>query len=742
MRNTKILNQHWWFQEGEHIAESFDNLSGLVNIEIPHNAKDTPFNYFDETELHHSFSYHHIINCDQNMLDKTQVLHFEGALANAVVYVNGQKCATHSDGYTPFDAVISAYLKLGDNLITVTIDGAENKDIPPFGGAIDYLCYPGIYRNVTLTSYDSVRIKNVKASARDVLTKPSLEVSTTLQYFSTFKHSLSLLVELIDPKNEIKAQSRFTVDNGETAFPICFDNLTDIELWDTENPVLYQVRVSIIDPAIEDTFVFKTGFRDINFSNDGFFLNGSRLQLIGINRHQSYPYVGYAMGERAQSLDAEIIRNEYGFNMVRTSHYPQAPCFLDRCDELGLLVFEEIPGWQHVGDKAWQQRSLDNVKAMIERDWNHPSIVIWGVRINESEDSSDFYLQSNALARELDDTRQTGGVRCIENSEFLEDVYTMNDFILGDCEEALRDPRLVTGLDHDVPYLVTEYAGHMYPTKRYDCEAWQSEHVMRHLRVLDASQADKRISGAISWCLFDYNTHRDFGSGDKVCYHGVSDMFRIPKFAANVYSSQLEPHVKAVLEPVTYWTRGERPEAAALPLIILTNCDKVEIQIGNSKPAFFYPDKQRFAHLSHPPIIIDQHNVGDFPLGGWGHAWSDVEFRGYCGQEIMIEKTLSSSPLPCNLDINLQTDVLKAHCADSARVILKALDQHGQLLPYLDDILSVSTSDNLQLLGPSQLVLKGGAIGFWVRAYEVGEATISIESQTFGARTLSLQVLA
>lgn len=741
MRNTRILNQHWWFQEGEHVVESFADLSGLANIEIPHNAKDTPFNYFDESMLHRSFTYHHIISCDQNMLHDTQVINFEGVLANAVVYVNGQKCTSHSDGYTPFDAVISRYLTLGDNLITVTIDGAENEEIPPFGGAIDYICYPGIYRNVSLTSYNAVRIQNVKASASDVLNTPSLQVTTRLQYFSSFNSALSVLVELLDPQNKIKAYSNFTVNNGETIFSLDFDNLTDIELWDTENPVLYQVRVTIVDPNIKDIFVAKFGFRDINFSPDGFYLNGKRLQLVGVNRHQSYPYVGYAMGERAQRLDADIIRNEYGFNMVRTSHYPQAPCFLDRCDELGLLVFEEIPGWQHIGDKAWQQRSLDNVKAMIERDWNHACIVIWGVRINESEDNSEFYQQSNALARELDDTRPTGGVRCIENSEFLEDVYTMNDFILGDGEQVLRDPRQVTGLDHDVPYLVTEYAGHMYPTKRYDCEAWQSEHVMRHLRVLNASLADKRISGAISWCLFDYNTHRDFGSGDKVCYHGISDMFRIPKFAADVYGSQLDPHIKPVLSPVTYWTRGERPEAATLPLIILTNCDRVEIKIGDSKSAFFYPDKKNFAHLSHPPIIIDHNNVGDFPLGGWGYAWSDVEFRGYCGQQVIISKLLSSSPIPSHLNVELQTTVLKAHCADSARVVIKALDQHGQILPYLDDILNVSTSDNLQLLGPSQLVLKGGAIGFWVRAYEAGEASICIDSQSFASKTLFLKVL-
>ena len=157
-------------------------------------------------------------------------------------------------------------------------------------------------------------------------------------------------------------------------------------------------------------------------------------------------------------------------NLVRTSHYPQSRDFLDRCDDIGLLVFEEIPGWQHVGDEAWQDTAVENVREMIRRDRHHPSIILWGVRINESQDFHDFYLRTNALAHELDPTRQTGGVRCIENSELLEDVYTMNDFIFTGSNEMKRDQRRVTGLERDVPYLITEFCGHMCPTKAYDHE--------------------------------------------------------------------------------------------------------------------------------------------------------------------------------------------------------------------------------------------------------------------------------
>ena len=196
-------------------------------------------------------------------------------------------------------------------------------------------------------------------------------------------------------------------------------------------------------------------------------VNDKLIKIRGANRHQSYPYVGYAMPKRAQYEDAELIK-ELGFNAVRTSHYPQSPDFLDKCDELGLLVFEEIPGWQNVGDESWQAIAVENVKDMIIRDKNHPSIILWGVRINESGDYHDFYTKTNEIAHELDPYRQTGGVRCFPHSELLEDVYTYNDFVNTGGDTYLRNKCDVTASSK--PYLVTEYGGHMFPTKSFDNE--------------------------------------------------------------------------------------------------------------------------------------------------------------------------------------------------------------------------------------------------------------------------------
>ena len=168
------------------------------------------------------------------------------------------------------------------------------------------------------------------------------------------------------------------------------EDLPGLDLWTLDDPVLYEIAVTLTSAEGSDSCSSHFGFRTAEFTSEGFRLNGKPLKIRGLNRHQSFPYVGYAMGRAAQERDADILKNMLKCNLVRTSHYPQSKWFLDRCDRIGLLVFEEIPGWQHIGDEEWKQESIRNVRRMIERDWNHPSIVIWGVRINESLDDARF----------------------------------------------------------------------------------------------------------------------------------------------------------------------------------------------------------------------------------------------------------------------------------------------------------------------------------------------------------------
>jgi beta-galactosidase len=727
MRSVTAFNDGWLFE-------------GKEQVTLPHTAVELPFSYFDESAYWQPFTYEKTFAADPAWAGKEVSLVFDAAMANSTVSINGEQLTAHKDGYTPFEARLTGKLKAGDNKLTVRIDGSENPEIPPFGGRIDYLTYAGIYRDVWLKVTTPVAIGSVKIETPNALApKKSVRLRADLTNPQSLPLSGTLTATLRDAAGRTIAT---TSAPAAARVNLGFDDLGGLSLWELKSPTLYTIELALDDDSVTHTF----GFRTAEFTADGFKLNGQPLKLRGLNRHQSFPYSGYALGRAAQEKDAEILKHQLHLNIVRTSHYPQSTWFLDHCDRIGLLCFEEIPGWQHIGAAAWKAESVENVRRMITRDWNHPSIILWGVRINESQDDHDFYLETNRVAHELDATRQTGGVRYITESEMLEDVYTMNDFILGNEElggnrprTALRPLQETTGLDKPVPYMITEFGGHMYPTKSFDQEQRQAEHVTRHLEVLNAAYGNPNISGAIGWCAFDYNTHKDFGSGDRICHHGVMDMFREPKFAAYAYASQCEPDEEVILEPVTFWARGERNIGGVLPLIVLTNCDEVEIRYAGNPPKRVGPDRERYPHLPHAPIIIDRRHFTNEELGLWGMQWEDVTITGFVGGKPAREVRFAADPVPAALNVAADRDTISSREKDSVRVIVRALDQMGHKLPFLMEPVEIEVTGAARRLGPGLVPLRGGSTGFWLESIgEKGPVTVNVSSPRFGTTTIRL----
>ncbi|MFD2648489.1 glycoside hydrolase family 2 TIM barrel-domain containing protein [Devosia albogilva] len=730
MRPLIDFNSGWLFE-------------GSETVRLPHTAVELPFSYFDEKSYQRPFTYEKRFTADPSWNGKEVSIVFDGVMANCKVSLNGNETQSHRDGYTPFEVRLTGKLQPGENVLTVTIDGSENPEIPPFGGQIDYLTYAGIYRDVWLRVTSPIFVQNAKIETPNVLADhKSLRARIEIANPQNLPLSGTLLATLKDSQGNTIATTDASLDS--TSIEIALDDLPGISLWDINNPALYTLAVTLDTTHGQDESTFRFGFRSVEFTPEGFKLNGKPLKLRGLNRHQSFPYSGYAMGRSAQERDAEILKHELHLNIVRTSHYPQSHWFLDRCDELGLLVFEEIPGWQHIGGEAWKDESVENVRRMITRDWNHPSIVIWGVRINESQDDHDFYIRTNKLAHELDTTRPTGGVRYITESELLEDVYTMNDFILGNEElggnrprTPLRPQQEVTGLDRVVPYMITEYGGHMYPTKVHDQEQRQAEHVRRHLEVMNAAYGDPQIAGCIGWCAFDYNTHKDFGSGDRICHHGVMDMFREPKFAAYAYASQCDPDEEVILKPVTFWARGERNIGGVLPLIVLTNCDYVELRYGNNPPKRFTPDRETYPHLPHAPVVMDRKDFSDEELGRWGMSWESATITGYVGGKAMKEVNFVCDPLPATLEVQADGENLTG-LGETVRVMVRALDQAGNKLPFFSDPVSIEVGGAGERLGPALVPLRAGSTGFWVRATGQGPITVTVTNERLGRQSITL----
>ena len=710
-REIITFNNNWQYNKNfkENYLDNNYNFSHFETVNIPHTNVELPLTYFDEKDFQFVCCYKKEFTIEKQYLNKLIYVHFEAVMAHAKIYLNGKFLGEHKGGYTEFDILLNPALKYGENnILTVIADSTEKEDIPPFGGQIDYLTFGGIYREVQLKIVESIYIKNIFCKPQDVLkNEKKMFIDTFISNTTSKKKTVKLKVTLSKNNKPIAEiiKDKYLSGTEEEKFTIKLDNLKNIKLWDIDNPELYDVTVELENL---DSFCRKIGFRTAEFTPDGFLLNGIYLKIMGLNRHQAYPYVGYAMPARVQKKDADILKYELSLNLVRTSHYPQSRYFLDRCDEIGLLVFEEIPGWQHIGNEEWKEIAIHNVKEMIERDWNHPSIILWGVRINESLDDHDFYKITNKTAHDLDSTRQTGGVRCYKNSELLEDVYTMNDFVLNGEKIALNGQNEITGLAHNVPYMVTEYNGHMYPTKKQDPEERHNEHSIRHLRVIDAGRADNNICGTIGWCAFDYNTHKDFGAGDKVCHHGVMDNFRLPKFAAYAYTSQIDPKIKPVLEPVTVWARGEKNECLISPLLIHTNCDKIDFYYNNEFIKSYFPAKSLFKGLKYPPVLIDEVD------NNWGHLWQTGEFKGYKNGKLIASKKFTNSQIPKKLIVEADDYELSADSLDATRVVIKLVDELGNNLFFSNAIVELEIKGPGRFIGPDKLVLQGGEIATWI----------------------------
>ena len=536
-RKILPMNRNWRFAPEKieaATAPGFDDAH-FSRVVLPHSNVRLPWHSFDDKDYEFVSTYRRRFRVPASARGKRVFVDFEGAMTASTVWINGAALGEYKGGYTPFSFELTPHLHFdGENVLCVQLDSTERADIPPFGNEIDYMTFGGIYREVALRIVPETWIDNIFARPRDVLTSsPSLDVDCFLA--GELRGSLVLEAELRDG-DRVVAHARQPIPDSAAAGPgtdqagsmlapvyasdetasdaarhtVSLTGLSGIALWDLDYPHLYTVRVRLLRGGeVVDEDERRIGFREATFADHGFSLNGKVVKLRGLDRHQTFPFAGQAMPGRVQRQDAKILRQVLHCNIVRTSHYPQSRHFLDGCDEFGLLVLEEIPGWQHIGDAAWKDIAVDNVGRMIRRDWNHPAIVLWGVRINESRDDHDFYTRTNALAHALDPTRQTGGIRYFQQSEFLEDVFTMNDFGF-----PLRPP-------NHPRYLNTEFVGHTFPTKTIGRRERQREHTLRHARIHDQLASDPQYAGGIGWCAFDYNTHSNFGSGDRICYHGV-----------------------------------------------------------------------------------------------------------------------------------------------------------------------------------------------------------------------------
>ena len=752
---TYELNQGWLFG-GMYAAGSADpgfDDSGFSEVTLPHTVVPLSWGGWDPAAWEKIWIYRR--HLDGLLLAGGRVFaDFDGIMACATAVLNGTPLGSHQGGYLPWSIELTGHLADGDNVLALIVD-ARCLPVPPLGGprgarAVDYLQPGGIYRDAALRIVPDIFLADTFARPADVLSADRhVEVRCLVDAATAPPGPLTVTAELLDGQRRLTTAATTVPIAAAGAVPgqmvVTLDlrGAGDVTLWSPDHPKLYTVRAALSapdrDPAAPVTHVLsvRTGFREARFEPGGFYLNGDRLQIFGLNRHQLFPYTGMAMGARLQRRDAELLKHDLNCNMVRCSHYPPSPHFLDACDELGLMVWEEPPGWQYVGDAAWQEQVVADVAGMVARDRNRPSVIVWATRLNETANHPGLYARTRRVARDRDGSRQTSGAMASHSaSGWDEDVFAYDDYQPRHGGVQLQPP--LPG----VPYLVSEAVGALsgWPMYRWiDTGAVLAAQALLHAQVHNIARSDTRYAGLLGWAGFDYaSLNGDDRIWKTLKTPGVLDTFRVPKPGAAFYRSQVDPRARPVILPVFFWDFGvgSPPEGPGPDAMIATNCDRLEVYLGGGHLATGTPDRARFASLPHPPVFVD------LTVDGSSHP--ELRIDGYLAGRRVASVRMSADASRDRLALTADHRALQADGTDTTRVSFRAVDAYGNQRPHVTGDVQLSLTGPARLVGdnPFPFGSYGGAGGVFLRSIpsRSGAVTVTASHTMLGSSTIRLTV--
>ena len=616
-------------------------------ITIPHTAKIEPLvvnNQFQGTCWYQKkFKI-------ANSKNKKVFLYFEGIMQEADVWINDQKVSNHRGGYLPFTVDVTPFLKpIKENSIKVKVNNEDNPEFLPGKPLkdLDFNYYGGIYRNVYLITTDKLYITNAiqankKASGGIYVnfdkidkSKASGTVQVHLKNEYATKKNASLKCILTNNEGEkLEFKSKGFVINANSDIAILQNIVVDNpKLWSISKPNLYNLEVQVsTNNKIIDAYSEKIGIRKSEIKEDGYYLNDEKLYISGTNEHQEYPYLGYAISDEAQYRDAVKIKNA-GFDFVRMSHYPHAEAFLNACDELGILVMNSLTGWQFFGNETFQKNALQDIRDMARRDRNHPSIIFWEASLNETQMSDSFMKGAAKTLKEELPFGNNYSACWIDNEHY--DLFIP-------ARQHSKAPDYWTKYNNaNKKIFIAEYGDWEYYAQNAGfnqkefSNLKEDERTSRQLRAhgekrllqqannfQEASNSNRKggqTIGEANWLMFDYNR----GYSNDLESSGISDIFRISKFAYSFYQSQRDASVvldtKLISGPMVTiannWTA-----TSPLDVTVYSNCDEVglylnDVLISREKPLL----NQNSNKLNHPPFVfkLDKFSPGTLRAEGF-----------------------------------------------------------------------------------------------------------------------------
>jgi beta-galactosidase len=697
------------------------SVKGMQIVRLPHTANIEPLVVNNQWQGICFYMKKFIVN--KAVKDKMLYLYFEGAMNVAEVWVNGKKTVTHEGGYLPFVAPFEPLD--GENCVVVKLDNTDNPVTGPKPlKTLDFNTYGGIYRNVWFCAKDSLSITESAIKSEHsggVFIKTSdigensgkVTVTVNIQNAYAEDKETELVCRVLDHNRKSlgKAVVSKILKGSSREDLSCEQTLTGITLWDTDNPWLYTLRAEVhSDGKILDVKETEFGFRKIEITPEGIKLNGKKRFLRGVNRHQEYPYVGYAISDEAQRRDAYKIKNA-GFDYVRASHYPQSEAFLQACDRYGILVLDPILGWQYFGDEAFEKHELEDCRYLIRRDRNHPSVLAWELSINETKMTESFMKRANEIAREEFPTEYcyTAGW---EKGKY--DIFIQ-------ARQHRKKGDIISQ-----PLIVSEYGDWEYYAQNagFNQDSWQNlkpeertsrqpiesgeKRLLQQAVNITEAHNDNLSTTAFAdgyWVMFDYNR----GYANDLEYSGIMSINRMPKFSYYFFRSQRDiddSELRAFAEPMcfiaSYWRPGE-----SKGVTVYSNCEEVELFVDGVSYGRHKPEKNSITqNLPHPPFYFDVNCEKEGTLKAVAYDGSGAPVT-----ECVVKSPLSPVRLKLVLDesgsLIAPNDVILVHCY--------ILDKNGTVVSTADSEVEFSVSGTADMISPKTIKAEAGVATALIR---------------------------
>ncbi len=734
-REKRRLNTGWKSYRGSLAADaakeaSYDDTA-WQDVNLPHNPPMKPPDPDPLRPTWPKYSYegvswyrrHLVLDpCDRG---KKVFVEFEAANTVTDVWINGVQRKIHYGGYLPFVVDLTDYLQFGlaGNVLAVRVDNTDNPDVPI--GNSGWFNWGGIYRNVWLHVTDRLHVTDavyagVPAGGGIFVTTPAVtaaeaqvQIKTQVRSEYTNARDCELRSSLVDSSGRIVAQAdddRTIPAMGDFTFTQQL-GVTDPCLWHPSHPNLYTLYCEVYDGnTCVDVVRTRVGIRRIGFSkSEGFKINGERLVFMGANRMQDYPYLGYAVGDLSQRRDAVKLK-EAGFQYIRTSQYPQAPAFLDACDELGLMVLAPIPGFQYVGGETFKNHSYQDMKDLIRRDRNHPCVIAWELSLNETNFDSTYAKTAVAIGH-----AEYPGDQCFVAGWQFPSIYDV--FIATPTAGA----RTYAG---PAPLIISEYGHWEYggnpstsdshraadlPGPYKGGEAAMLRQASNHRDGLNLNRGMPHLAGDGLWCGIDL-----------ACYpSGALDTFRLPKFSYYFFQSQRDPGlILPGLDsgPMVFiantWTAASTREVR-----VFSNCQQVRLYVNDVLKEVRTPDTgAATANLLHPPFTF-----ADLTFER-GQLRAEGLINGRCAAVHGVRTTEAAAAISVRPDVAN----VPANGSETVFVYASVVDVAGTVVPTAADRVTFSLTGPASLESPATVRAEAGIATALVRVSDrPGQVVIS-----------------